>query len=110
MQRSPLYRSNRKESEGGRGSFSWCYVIAMFSTSPQKCDPPRRTKDSPAAQLPPRSRAGLHVVVEEEIGFFTLWHFLAEMCHGVVNCRCGGTFRRRPKTLWGLLCFTLNAG
>ena len=75
MQSSPLSPSNRVESEGGRGSFLWCNVIALFSTCPQLYDPPRRIKDSPGAQIHPGSRDGLYMRVEEEIGFFTLWHF-----------------------------------
>eukprot|EP00985_Skeletonema_marinoi_P000275 scaffold83_cov171-Skeletonema_marinoi.AAC.2 len=68
-------------------------VIALFSTCPQLCDPPRRTKNSSGAQLHPGSRGGLHMLVEEEIGFFTLWHFYGGNGAMARGCRGGGTFR-----------------
>eukprot|EP00984_Skeletonema_dohrnii_P026233 scaffold15555_cov177-Skeletonema_dohrnii-CCMP3373.AAC.2 len=67
----PVEYYSRRESPPMNHSI----IIPLFSTCPQLYDPPRRTKDSPGAQLHPGSRDGLYVQVEEKIEFFTLWHF-----------------------------------
>ena len=44
----------------------------------------------------------------------TILYFMAllwrKLCHGVVADGGDGTVRRRPKNLWGLLCFNFSAG
>jgi len=104
VQSSPLSPSNRVESEGGRGSFSWCNVIALFSTCPQLCDRPRRTKDSPGAQLHPGSRGRLYVQVEEKIEFFTLWHFYGGNGAMARWMSRWWNFSMMAKTLFGGFC------
>ena len=54
--------------------------IARFMTRLQMCDRPRRQKDSLGAQLHIGSRGRLGMWVEEEIRFFTLWHFYGGNC------------------------------
>ena len=79
--------------------------IAWFMTRLQMCDRPRRQKDSLGDQLHIWSRGRLGMWVEEEIRFFTLWHFYGGNCAmawRLVWWR--NVFGGGQKTFGGLLC------
>eukprot|EP00985_Skeletonema_marinoi_P000969 scaffold387_cov87-Skeletonema_marinoi.AAC.1 len=109
----PVEYYSRRESPPMNHSIIICicielvWRIALFSTCPQLCDRPRRTKDSPGAQLHPGSRGRLYVQVEEKIFMALLWR---KWCHGAVDVTVVELFDDGKNTLWGLLCFTSNAG
>ena len=91
------------------GLSGYVYIV-WFMTSLHTLSRPGRSKDSSWAQLHIGSRRSLSVCVEEEIRFFTLWHFYGGNCAMAWWLMVVTELFGAAKNLWGLLCFLFSAG